>query len=87
MSFISESQLSEYRSSTKLFSSQDFVNLNESNLKDKTRPMVFLSHKHEEVKVLQDVIAFLKKKKVLMLMWIGWIKVCLLIQMPKQLKN
>ena len=64
MSFISESQLSEYRSSTKLFSSEDFVNLSESHLKDKAKPMVFLSHKHDEIKILQDVIAFLKKEGV-----------------------
>ncbi len=64
MSFISESQLSEYRSSTKLFSSEDFVNLSESHLKDKAKPMVFLSHKHDEKSIVQDVIAFLKKEGV-----------------------
>jgi len=86
MSFISESQLSEYRSSTKLFSSEDFVNLSESHLKDKAKPMVFLSHKHDEIKILQDVIAFLKKEGVEV--YVDWMdEVCLLTLVPKLQKN
>lgn len=62
MSFISESQLSNYRSRTELFSANNIVNLNESHYRDRTRPMVFLSHKHDEQNILQDVVAFLKKE-------------------------
>lgn len=64
MSFISELQLSKYRPRSKNFSSDNFVNLNESYSRDKTKPMVFLSHKHDEMVVLQDVIAFLKDEGV-----------------------
>lgn len=64
MSFISESQLSNYRSRTKLFSADNIVNLNESHYRGRTRPMVFLSHKHDEQNILQDVVAFLKKEGV-----------------------
>jgi len=64
MSFISESQLLNYRRSTRLFSADDIVNLNESHLRDKSRPMIFLSHKHNEQDILQGVIAFLKKEGV-----------------------
>lgn len=64
MSFISESQLSNYRMRTKMFSADNIVNLNESYYRDKLRPMVFLSHKHDEQGILQDVIAFLKEEGV-----------------------
>lgn len=64
MSFISESQLSNYRSRTKLFSADNIVNLNESFYRDKSRPMVFLSHRHDEQETLQDVVAFLKGEGV-----------------------
>ena len=60
MSFISESQLSSYRRRTKMFSADNIVNLNESH----SRPMVFLSHKHDEQETLQDVVAFLKEEGV-----------------------
>ena len=31
-----------------MFSADNIVNLNESHYRDRTRPMVFLSHKHDE---------------------------------------
>jgi hypothetical protein len=62
MSFISETQLANYRSRTKTFSKSDVVVLNESTSRDKTKPMVFLSHKHDEVNILQDVIAFINEE-------------------------
>lgn len=64
MSFISESQLANYRSETKTFSADNIVNLNESYSRDTTKPMIFLSHKHDEFSILQDVIAFLKDEGV-----------------------
>ena len=64
MSFISESQLSNYRTRTMTFSKDNFINLNESYSRDKTKPMVFLSHKHDELVILHDVIAFLKNEGV-----------------------
>ena len=64
MSFISESQLAQYRSRTKTFSADNIVNLNESLLRDKSKPMIFLSHKHDEHSILQDVVEFLKKEGV-----------------------
>ena len=57
MSFITESQLSNYRLRTKTFSKDNIVNINESYI---TKPMIFLSHKHDEFDTFQDVIAFLK---------------------------
>ena len=57
MSFITESQPSNYRLRTKTFSKDNIVNINESYI---TKPMIFLSHKHNEFDTLQDVIAFLK---------------------------
>ena len=57
MSFITESQLSNYRLRTETFSKDNIVNINESYI---TKPMIFLSHKHNEFDTLQDVIAFLK---------------------------
>ena len=64
MSFINEFQLSQYRQKTKTFSADNIVNLNESYSRDKNKPMVFLSHKHDEFSILQDVIAFLKVEGV-----------------------
>lgn len=64
MSFISETQLSNYRKRTKMFSADNIVNLNESFYRDKSRPMVFLSHKHDEQETLQGVVAFLKEEGV-----------------------
>lgn len=66
MSYITESQLSQYRirSQVKTFSSQNFVNLKESINRDISRPMVFLSHKHDENRILQDTVAFLKEEGV-----------------------
>ena len=64
MSFISETQLSNYRRRTKMFSADNIVNLNESFYRDRSRPMVFLSHKHDEQDILQDVVAFLKEEGV-----------------------
>lgn len=64
MSFLSESQLANFRNRAKTFSSDNIVNLNESFSRDKSRPMIFLSHKHDEHSILQDVIAFLKEEGV-----------------------
>lgn len=64
MSYISESQLSNYRIRTEMFSKSDIVDLNENFSRDKTKPMVFLSHKHDEINILQDVIGFLKEEGV-----------------------
>lgn len=64
MSYISEFQLSQYRQRIKTFSSDNIVNLNENLSRDKTIPMIFLSHKHDEFSILQDVIAFLKNEGV-----------------------
>lgn len=64
MSYLSESQLANYRARTKTFSKSDIVVLNESVSRDKTKPMVFLSHKHDELAILQDVIAFLNAEGV-----------------------
>ncbi len=64
MSYITESQLSQYRSSTRTFSADNLVNLKESFSRDTSRPMIFLSHKHDEHSILQDVIAFLKNEGV-----------------------
>ena len=59
MSFITESQLANYRTSTKTFYKSNFEVINESSTRDKTKPMVFLSHKHDELAILKDVIKFL----------------------------
>lgn len=64
MSFITESQLAKYRSRFKTFSADNIVSLNESHSRDKNRPMIFLSHKHDEHSILQDVVAFLKEEGV-----------------------
>jgi hypothetical protein len=64
MSFITESQLSNYRVKTKIYSKNDFEVLNESSTRDRTKPMVFLSHKHDEFPVLQDVIGFLNSEGI-----------------------
>ena len=65
MSFISETQLSNYRRSrTQMFSADNFVDLNESHYRDKSRPMVFLSHKHDEQEILQGAVSFLKEEGV-----------------------
>lgn len=61
MSFISENQLSQYRSSNKYFSADNIVSLNESISDDHSKPMIFLSHKHDEHSILQDVVAFLRE--------------------------
>lgn len=64
MSYISENQLSQYRNRTKTFSADNIVSLNESFSRDTTKPMIFLSHKHDEFNILQDVTAFLKQEGV-----------------------
>jgi len=64
MSYINENQLSQYRNRTKTFSADNIVNLNENVSRDKTKPMIFLSHKYDEFSILQDVIAFLKQEGV-----------------------
>jgi hypothetical protein len=64
MSYITESQLAGYRLRSKTFSKNDVVTLNESLSRDKNKPMVFLSHKHEELSILQDVVAFLNTEGV-----------------------
>lgn len=64
MSFINESDLSRYRERTKTFTKDNIINLKESISRDRSRPLIFLSHKHDEIVILQDVIAFLKKAGV-----------------------
>ncbi|MCE1169282.1 MAG: toll/interleukin-1 receptor domain-containing protein [Sphingobacteriia bacterium] len=61
MSFISESQLKNYRRSTKSYS----LTLNESlkNFKNESsyyKTKIFLSHKHDELEYLEGAIFFLK---------------------------
>lgn len=64
MSYLTESHLSNYRIRTKTFSKDNIVALNESSARDKTKPMIFLSHKHDELILLQDAIGFLKDEGV-----------------------
>lgn len=63
MSYITEAQLSNYRSNRR-FSKDNIVNIKESHLRDENKPMIFLSHKHDELDILHDVIAFLKDEGV-----------------------
>lgn len=61
MSFISESQLKNYRRSTKSYS----LTLNESlkNFRNESsyyKTKIFLSHKHDELEYLEGAISFLK---------------------------
>jgi hypothetical protein len=65
MSFLSESQLKGYRNSTRTFS----VNINDSlkQFKDESKyskTKVFLSHKHDELEILDGAISFLKKEGI-----------------------
>ncbi len=64
MSYISEYQLSNYRNRTRTFSADNVINLSKSSFRDTNRPMIFLSHKHDEFSIMQDVIAFLKNEGV-----------------------
>ena len=64
MSFISESQLSNYRVGSKSFSRDDIVTLNERYSGRTDKPTIFLSHKHDEYSILQNVISFLKNEGV-----------------------
>ena len=64
MSYISEYQLTNYRNRTRTFSADNVINLSKSSLRDTNRPMIFLSHKHDEFSIMQDVIAFLKNEGV-----------------------
>ena len=64
MSYISKSTLSSYRSSSRTFPKDNLIYLQESYLRDKSKTMIFLSHKHDEVNILHDVIAFLKAEGV-----------------------
>ncbi|MBK8243272.1 MAG: toll/interleukin-1 receptor domain-containing protein [Saprospiraceae bacterium] len=64
MSFITESELSRYRDRTKTYTKDNIINLKESLSRDRSMPLIFLSHKHDEIAILQDVIAFLKKECV-----------------------
>jgi hypothetical protein len=64
MSYITEAQLASYRLRSQTFSKNDVVSLNESSSRDKTKPMIFLSHKHDELVILQDVVAFLNAEGV-----------------------
>lgn len=64
MSFLTESILSQYRNKTRTFPSDNIVNLSKNSYRDNTKPMIFLSHKHDEHSILQDVIGFLKSEGV-----------------------
>jgi len=70
MSYITESQLASYRERTKNISKNDVVTLKESSSRDKTKPMIFLSHKHDEFAILQDVVAFLNAEGVVI--YVDW---------------
>lgn len=58
MSYITEKQLSQYK--FKQTSAEDFIVLKESISRDISKPMIFLSHKHDEYQILQEVISFLE---------------------------
>lgn len=62
MSFISESKLYEYSSRKGIYTKDNIIQLNESIYRDSSKPMVFLSHKHDEDVILQGVISFLKEE-------------------------
>lgn len=62
MSYISESQLSGYRPTKKMYSTENVRGL--AGYRDSSKPIIFLSHKHDEHSTMQDVIAFLKKEGV-----------------------
>lgn len=64
MSFINESKLAGYRSRFDTFSKDNISGLKGSYQRDINKPMIFLSHKHDEFSILQDVIAFLKREGV-----------------------
>lgn len=64
MSFINESQLAGYRSSTRTYIKDNVIGLKGSYQRDTNKPMVFLSHKHDEHSQLQNAIAFLKQEGV-----------------------
>jgi len=64
MSFISDSKLAGYRNQNQQQTRDNIVGLRGGNYRDKSKPMVFLSHKHDEYVTLQNVIAFLKKEGV-----------------------
>lgn len=83
MSFINESGLAGYRSRFETFAKDNISGLKGSYQRDVNKPMIFLSHKHDEFSILQDVIAFLKREE-LMSMSIGWMTICQHIQMLKQ---
>lgn len=44
-----------------MFSADNIVNLNESHYRDRTRPMVFLSHKHDEQSIHPRCSSFPKR--------------------------
>lgn len=64
MSFINESSLAGYRSRFETFSKDNITGLRGSYQRDSSKPMVFLSHKHDESSILQNTIAFLKHEGV-----------------------
>lgn len=64
MSFINEIDLGKYRLQKRTFSKDNIVGLNGSHTRDKSKPMVFLSHNHKEWNILQDTISFLKNEGV-----------------------
>lgn len=64
MSYLTESFLSQYRNQNRNFSSDNIINLSKNAYRDNSKPMIFLSHKHDEHSILQDVIAFLKNEGV-----------------------
>lgn len=62
MAVINESRLMAYNTN-KYFSQDDIIMLNENqNFENKTT--IFLSHKHDEIKLLQKTVAFLKEEGV-----------------------
>ena len=65
MSFFSESQLKDFRNSTRYYSVNVEASLREFKAESSTSKVkIFLSHKHNELELLDGAIAFLKKEGV-----------------------
>ncbi|MDR2036348.1 MAG: toll/interleukin-1 receptor domain-containing protein [Bacteroidales bacterium] len=63
MSFITESQLKRYRNTTRFFSATESLKQIRNESKS-NKTTIFLSHKHDELEVLDGAISFLKKEGI-----------------------
>lgn len=63
MSFITESQLKEYRNTTLFFSATESLKQVRNESKS-YKTTIFLSHKHDELEFLDGAISFLKKEGI-----------------------